>query len=270
MRQSTSVRGIIFAAIVSVAAGAAAAWAEDGSVRSNNDNDTPVPLIAPGGIATETATPPRDIRLRAVVFRAWDDAISTWKRLIRTRAMEIGAVHLRFVDRISPMNCYGLYAGEGPVYCSGNVTVFIGTEAADRLMVKLGAHGGAGITFLVGHEIGHHIQNLHGRFRFLKGVIRADPDNMIESIRRFELEADCLAGVWIRASKAWSRSSRFKVDMMAALKTIGDESLGRQPLDIAKPRVALHGTSEQRARWFMRGAESGDLRMCNAFGTPYL
>ena len=270
MRQNTSARGIIFAAIACVAAGNATARAEERSLRSNVDDRATAPVIVPSGRALESGTPPPDIRLRAVVARAWDDAIATWKKLIRARAVEIGAANLRFVERISPMNCYGLYAGEGPVYCSGNLTVFIGTKAADRLMIKLGPHGAAGITFLVGHEIGHHIQNLHGRFRFLKSVIRTSPDNAFEAIRRFELEADCLAGVWIRASQAWSRSRRFRVDLMAALKTIGDESLGGRHSRDQTPRVPLHGTSEQRARWFMRGLESGNLRVCNTFRAPNL
>lgn len=263
-------RSVIFATIASVVAGSAAVRAEDGSVPSSADDQALSPIVARSGLAGTSGTPPKNLRLRAVVFRAWEDAITTWKGLISARAMEIGAVDLRFVERVSPMNCYGLYAGEGPVYCSGNLTVFIGTQAADRLLVKLGPHGGAGITFLVGHEIGHHIQNLHGRFRFLKGVIRSAPDNTVETIRRFELEADCLAGVWIRASKAWSNSPRFRVDVMAALKTIGDEDLSGGSRDDRTPRVALHGTSEQRARWFMRGLESGNLRACNTFRTPKL
>lgn len=271
MKQTTSLRGVVFATIVGAAAGSVTAWAEGSSTWFSGDNHVPAPMIAPAGFAAESGTPPRDLRLRAVIFRAWEDAVTTWKGLIRARAMEIGAVNLRFVNRLSPMNCYGLYAGEGPVYCSGNLTVFIGTEAADRLLVKLGPHGGAGITFLVGHEIGHHIQNLHGRFRFLKGVIRSAPDNMVDAIRRFELEADCLAGVWIRASKSWSNSSRFKVDIMAALKTIGDESLGGPSMDDRTSRAAgVHGTSQQRTRWFMRGLESGNLRACNTFRTPNL
>ncbi|MES0384783.1 MAG: neutral zinc metallopeptidase [Hyphomicrobium sp.] len=269
MRQSTSVGSIIFATIVGVAAAGAVVRAGDRSP-SNADDYAPAPIIAPTGIAAESGPPPQDLRLRAVVSRAWDDAIVTWKGLIRARAMEIGAVNLRFVERLSPMNCYGLYAGEGPVYCSGNLTVFIGTEATDRLMVKLGMHGGAGITFLVGHEIGHHIQNLHGRFRFLKSVLRSSPDNTFDAIRRFELEADCLAGVWIRASKAWSKSRRFRLDLMAALKTIGEGSVGGRSVGVRSDQDAVHGTSEQRTHWFMRGLKSGDMRACNTFRTPSL
>jgi len=270
MRQSTSVGSIIFATIVGVAAAGAAVLAGDRSLPSNADGHAPAPIIAPSGVAAESGTPPQDLRLRAVVSRAWDDAIATWKGLIRARAAEIGAVNLRFVERLSPMNCYGLYAGEGPVYCSGNLTVFIGTEATDRLMVKLGMHGGAGITFLVGHEIGHHIQNLHGRFRILKRVIRASPDKTFDAIRRFELEADCLAGVWIRASKTWSKSRRFRLDLMAAFKTIGEGSIGGRSVGVRSAQDKFHGTSEQRAHWFMRGLESGDMRACNTFRTPSL
>lgn len=267
MRQSTSVGSIFFATIVGVAAAGAVVRADDRSLQSNPDVHSPAPIIAPSGIAAESNKPPQDLRLRLVVSRAWDDAISTWKGLISSRAMEISEVNLQFVERVSPMNCYGLFAGEGPVYCSGNLTVFIGTEATDRLLVKLGPHGGAGITFLVGHEIGHHIQNLYGRFRFLKSVIRSDPDNTFDAIRHFELEADCLAGVWIRASNSWSKSRRFKLDLMAALKTIGDESLGRRSSDDRTSRVSIHGSSEQRTRWFMRGLKRGDMRACNTFNT---
>src|SRR5688572_24133669 len=70
--------------------------------------------------ADESGTPPPALRLRAIVARAWDDSIATWRRLIGARADEIAAVDLRFVPRVTPMNCYGLYAGEGPTYCSGN------------------------------------------------------------------------------------------------------------------------------------------------------
>jgi predicted metalloprotease len=264
------VGSIIFATIVGVVAAGAAVRAGDRSLQSNADDHAPGPITVPSRIAAESGTPPQDLRLRAVVSRAWDDAIITWKGLIRARAMEVGEVNLRFVQRVSPMNCYGLYAGEGPVYCSGNLTIFIGTEAADRLMVKLGMHGGAGITFLVGHEIGHHIQNLHGRFRFLKSVIRFSPDNTFDAIRRFELEADCLAGVWIRASKAWSKSRRFRLDLMAALKKIGEGSIGGRSVGVRSTRDEVHGTSEQRTRWFMRGLEFGDMRACNTFKTPSL
>ena len=116
------------------------------------------------------------------------------------RAAEVAAVSVRFVSRLAPDNCYGLYTGDGPAYCSGNRTVFVGTAAANRLMAKFGPQAEAGITFLIGHEIGHHIQNLNGRFYALSQAIYSSPDDGPDYVRRFELQADCLAGVWIHAA----------------------------------------------------------------------
>jgi uncharacterized protein len=37
---------------------------------------------------------------------------------------------VRFVTHLAPSNCFGLYSGDGPAYCSGNATVFVGVDAA--------------------------------------------------------------------------------------------------------------------------------------------
>jgi predicted metalloprotease len=215
--------------------------------------------------ADESGTPPPALRLRAIVARAWDDSIATWQRLIGARAAEVAAVSLRFVPRLTPMNCYGLYAGEGPTYCSGNQTIFVGTDEAYRLMAKLGPQGEAGITFLIGHEMGHHIQNIHGRFHYLARALVVEPSRRVEMVRRFELEADCYAGVWIRGSSAWSASGTFRSDMMSVLASIGDDSLLGQASAETVQRLGVHGTSAQRTHWFTRGTQSGVLSACDTF-----
>lgn len=213
-------------------------------------------MPAPGLAADESGTPPPALRLRAIVARAWDDSVDTWRRLLGERAAEVAAVNLRFVARLSPMNCYGLYAGEGPAYCSGNRTIFVGTDEAYRLMARLGPQGEAGITFLIGHEMGHHIQNIYGRFHYLGHALANAPARRVDLVRRFELEADCFAGVWIRGSGAWANSAAFR----SQLRTVLDRAV-----DAAEPLLGVHGTSAQRTRWFTRGAESGSLAACDTF-----
>ena len=122
------------------------------------------------------------------------------------------------------------------------------------------AAGEAGITFLIGHEIGHHIQNINGRFHAL------EPRDLLvarqsgpEYVRRFELQADCLAGVWIHDSPAWATSDQFRADLLAVLADIGDDKLLAGQPEAKVRRVGLHGTTEQRTRWFLRGAQSGDV-----------
>lgn len=215
--------------------------------------------------ATESGLPPPELRLHAIVKHALEDAVAAWSHLMGGRGAEVASVSVRFVSRLAPDNCYGLYTGDGPAYCSGNRTVFVGTAAADRLMSRFGPQAEAGITFLIGHEIGHHIQNLDGQFYALSQAIYASPEHAPEYVRRFELQADCLAGVWIHASPAWASSDKFRADLLAVLWDIGDERLLADNSEAALRRVGLHGTTEQRTRWFLRGAQTGDVESCDTF-----
>lgn len=224
--------------------------------------------IPAGPSANDSGIPPPELRLRAIVSRAIDDSIATWSRLMEGRAVEVASVSVRFLSRLAPDNCYGLYTGEGPAYCSGNRTVFVGTAAANRLMSKFGSQAEAGITFLIGHEIGHHIQNLNGRFHALSQAIYSSPDDGPEYVRRFELQADCLAGVWIHDSAAWATSAEFRADLLAVLSDIGDEKILAGQPEVKVRRAGLHGTTEQRTRWFLRGAQTGDVEACDTFGVP--
>jgi len=267
MRRSTRMRRTVatLAGAAAALVAAAAVGAEQGTPQAAGSVGEVGRMTAPGLLAEESGAPPPAMRLRAIVSRAWGDSIATWKRLMQRRATEVAAVNLRFVARLGPTNCYGLYAGEGPAYCSGNQTVFVGTDAANRLMRRLGPEGEAGITFLIGHEIGHHIQYIHGRFHMLNQGLARMPAARSDLVRRFELEADCYAGVWMHASHAWVNSSRFRAELLAVLKDIGDESiLGRNP-DRAHAALAVHGTSKQRTRWFMRGVNGGDMQACDTF-----
>jgi predicted metalloprotease len=222
--------------------------------------------VAPG--AVESGVPPPDQRLRAIVVNAWEDSLATWKRIGPRDMIEMEGISLRFVGKLAPQNCYGLYAGEGPAYCSGNQTVFVGTGEATRLLTMFGPQGEAGIAFLIGHEIGHHVQNVRGRFDALNVLIARHPGRRAELMRRFELESDCFAGVWMHASELWSGLGRQgRAGVLAALLEIGDDRVllagGSQA------RFAVHGTSGQRTRWFLRGANGGDIQACDTFAALY-
>ncbi len=221
-----------------------------------------------GPFGNDSGSPPPELRLRAIVARAIDDSVATWSRLMQGRAMEVAAVSVQFVARLAPANCYGLYSGDGPAYCSGNQTVFVGVAAADRLMTKFGPQAEAGITFLIGHEFGHHIQNLNGGFQVLSQAIYASPVDGPEHVRRFELQADCLAGVWIHDSSAWATSNQFRADLLAVLSDIGDDTILIGQPEAKVRRIGLHGTTQQRTRWFLRGAQSGEVEACDTWGVP--
>ena len=59
------------------------------------------------------------------------------------------------------------------------------------------------------------------------------------------------------------------MEAMRAAGAVGDDRLQKQARGYVVPDSFTHGTSEQRARWFRRGLESGDLRQGDTFTGRY-
>ena len=57
---------------------------------------------------------------------------------------------------------------------------------------------------------------------------------------------------------------------MRAAEAIGDDRLQRQGQGYVVPDSFTHGSSAQRARWFMSGVKGGDLRQCDTFSAAQL
>ena len=83
---------------------------------------------------------------------------------------------------------------------------------------------------------------------------------------RVELQADCYAGVW--GHYAYQQGLLDTGDLEEALRAasaIGDDTLQRKAQGYVRPDSFTHGSSKQRATWFSKGFESGDLRVCDTF-----
>ena len=52
---------------------------------------------------------------------------------------------------------------------------------------------------------------------------------------------------------------------MNAAAAVGDDTLQKQGQGYVVPDSFTHGTSEQRATWFRRGFEKGDINNCDTF-----
>ena len=59
-------------------------------------------------------------------------------------------------------------------------------------------------------------------------------------------------------------------EAMRAAEAIGDDRLQRQSHGYVVPDSFTHGSSEQRARWFRRGLQTGDMRAGDTFNDPSL
>jgi hypothetical protein len=86
------------------------------------------------------------------------------------------------------------------------------------------------------------------------------------------LQADCLSGIWAReASATLGVVERGDLEeAVNAARQIGDDTLQRNAGQRPMPHTFTHGTSEQRARWFMIGLESGQMEDCDTFAATRL
>ena len=85
----------------------------------------------------------------------------------------------------------------GPFYCPPDQTIYLDTTFfEDVLQGQLGGQGGEFVEpYVIGHEYGHHMQNLLG----IMGQVQTQKGPESDAVR-LELQADCFAGVWTNAA----------------------------------------------------------------------
>jgi predicted metalloprotease len=129
---------------------------------------------------------------------------------------------------------------ENAFYCAPDATVYLFPQFMEKERNSLGDY--APIT-IIGHEWGHHIQAL-------LAVSRADS-------KRFELQADCLSGVFMdQVEQLQLLDEGDFLEALAMNRAVGDDTLG---LPVDAP--GAHGTAEERIKSLMRGY-GGGLQRC--------
>ncbi|MBD1916351.1 MULTISPECIES: neutral zinc metallopeptidase [Cyanophyceae] len=159
-------------------------------------------------------------------------------------------------------------AAMGPFYCPADQKVYLDTSFFRDLQVSLGAPGDFAQAYVIAHEVGHHVQNLLGvSSQVQRAQQRVSQTEANELSVRLELQADCFAGVWANRAQR-SREILEEGDIEEALNAasqIGDDRLQMESQGYVTPDSFTHGSSQQRAEWFYRGIETGDINQCNTF-----
>lgn len=164
-------------------------------------------------------------------------------------------------------------AAMGPFYCPGDEKVYLDLSFFQELRDRFHAPGDFAQAYVIGHEIGHHVQNLLNISDQVESVQRqARKTEANRASVRLELQADCLAGVWAihteRSQRAQSKGFLDTGDVEEALQAasmIGDDKLQMESQGYVVPESFTHGTAEQRMQWFKQGFQSGTVEACNTF-----
>jgi uncharacterized protein len=163
--------------------------------------------------------------------------------------------------------CGQASAAVGPFYCPGDQKVYLDLTFFRELHSQFRAPGDFAQAYVIAHEVGHHVQQLLGTSERVSAMqARAGEAQANQLSVRLELQADFYAGVW--AHYAQKRGIIEPGDFEEALRAasaIGDDRLQKESQGYVVPDSFTHGTSEQRARWFRRGLETGDIRQGDTF-----
>jgi predicted metalloprotease len=190
-----------------------------------------------------------------------------WTALFAQSGESYRTPELTLFDGAVQSACGYASAAVGPFYCPGDERVYLDT-AFFRDLAALGGPGDFAQAYVIGHEVGHHVQNLLGTADQVRAAQARGGETAANRLQvAMELQADCFAGVW--AQHANQRSNVLEPgdveEGLAAAAAIGDDRLQRSSGRSVAPDSFTHGSSAQRQRWLGTGLESGDPAACNTF-----
>lgn len=196
------------------------------------------------------------------------DTEEVWTEMFAQQGKAYVDPHLILFDGRVDSACGLAGAATGPFYCPPDQNLYLDLSFFDQLAQDLGAPGDFAQAYVIGHEVGHHVQNLTGVLDKVSRAKRGRPKAEANALQvRVELQADYYAGVW-----AHHAQKRFKIlepgdidEAIRAASSIGDDTLQRKSQGYVVPDAFTHGSSEQRAYWFKRGFERGDWASGDTF-----
>jgi uncharacterized protein len=162
--------------------------------------------------------------------------------------------------------CGNAESAMGPFYCPLDERAYIDLGFYDDLRRRFGAPGDFAQAYVLAHELGHHVQNVVGTSARVRQLQESRPRDANALSVRVELQADCYAGVWANSTNERRLLEQGDVEEgLGAASAVGDDRLQEQATGRVRPESFTHGTAAQRASWFKRGFQSGDLRNCDTF-----
>jgi predicted metalloprotease len=197
------------------------------------------------------------------------DNEDVWNKIFQENNLQFEAAKIVLFSGQVETACGGASSASGPFYCPGDKKIYMDMSFFEELRTKFGAEGGDfAVAYVIGHEYGHHIQNLLGtstKMRQLQeGKSEAEANKLSVAL---ELQADFYAGLWTNYNEktnAMLEPGDIE-EALSAAQAVGDDAIQKKMQGQVVPDSFTHGTSEQRMYWFQKGLQSGDIKQGNTF-----
>jgi predicted metalloprotease len=195
-----------------------------------------------------------------------DDADSTWQNVLARYNQPYSPPKLVLFQNSTESACGIWQSAMGPFYCPVDQKIYIDLGFYNELKTRFGADGDFAQAYVLAHEFGHHIQHLVGTDSKVRQAQGSSPGDANQLSVRLELQADCYAGIWANSTQKRNILSAGDVEeAMAAASSVGDDRIQQQTGQRVNVDAFTHGSAAQRAEWFGRGFQSGDMRSCDTF-----
>jgi predicted metalloprotease len=234
-------------------------------------------LTGSGGgaqVAQQTQAPDQNSEQVDFVRAILGDTEDTWGKIFAAHGEQYQQPKLILFNGHVQSACGSASSATGPFYCPADHQVYLDLSFFDDMENRFAAAGDFARAYVIAHEIGHHVQYLTGTTEKMRAAEqRGIPTQGAQGLSvRLELQADCYAGVWANNAQQrlnWLEPGDLEEALNAA-HAIGDDRLQKQAQGRVVPDSFTHGSSEQRARWFKSGFDTGDVKRCDTFAASQL
>lgn len=196
------------------------------------------------------------------VIKSYNEINEVWDAQFSDASYQ--SPRLVFFEQATVTGCGTASSEVGPFYCPADRSVYIDLGFLAALQQRFGAQGRYAQTYIVAHEVGHHLQTLTGTESRVRVAQGRGGDAQALSIG-LELQADCYAGAWSAlANRAgnFSISERELDQALNAAAAVGDDRIQQKTQGRVDPERWTHGSAEQRRQAFLTGYRAARGSAC--------
>lgn len=226
-----------------------------------------------GTLPTVACRPPstnifNDAQLKALILKTGQCMSRTWSPALRRVGIAFRPPNYAITARGGRGAC-GDFPQRGsivPYYCPRNSTIYASTTTLARGRGNQRGYGSlstwhGAITGMMAHEYGHHVQQLSGLANswWSKTLSADSTSGRLALSRRYELQANCFSGMWMRSVAAsYPIPAVRRNNLFYFFSNVGDWR--------GYPRD--HGSPGNSGRWFRQGYERNKAYQCNTWLAP--